>query len=158
VTSKITDRDRGFAKVAAAIAGNPRVRVGILADAPKRTDDGGGPMTLLEIAAIHEFGAPEANIPQRSFIRGPIDANIGRIHDAQRTAARQIIGRKVDGKTAVARLGALGQGICQQAISQGIAPPNADATIARKGSSTPLVDTGQLRSAITFAAEVGRRR
>ena len=35
----------------------------------------------------------------------------------------------------------------------GIAPPLKPATIARKGSSTPLINTGQLRSAITWRVE-----
>jgi len=35
-----------------------------------------------------------------------------------------------------------------------VAPPNAPATIARKGSSKPLVATGQLKSAISYVTDV----
>jgi hypothetical protein len=40
--------------------------------------------------------------------------------------------------------------IVQMRISQGIPPALAQATVDRKKSSVPLVDTGQLRSAITW--------
>ena len=41
-------------------------------------------------------------------------------------------------------------GQIQARISAGIPPPLAESTIARKGSSVPLIDTGQLRSAVTY--------
>jgi hypothetical protein len=37
----------------------------------------------------------------------------------------------------------------------GVPPPNAPSTVAKKGSSRPLVDTGRLVNAITWASIVG---
>jgi hypothetical protein len=51
---------------------------------------------------------------------------------------------------ALDRLGAKVAALLQNRISAGIDPPNSAATIARKGSSKPLVDTGQLKAAITW--------
>lgn len=48
------------------------------------------------------------------------------------------------------RVGLWAQGSIQQRISDGIPPPNAESTIRRKGSSTPLIDTGQLRTSIKY--------
>ena len=52
--------------------------------------------------------------------------------------------------TALQRIGLWAQSEIQQRISDGIPPQNAPYTINKKGSSTPLVDTGQLRSSISF--------
>jgi phage gpG-like protein len=153
VTSKITDTDRGLNAVAARLVGKHRVRVGILADAPKASDQPGAHASLLEVAAIHEFGAPQAGIPQRSFVRATVDNKRSEIEAAQATLAKQIVEGKIDGETAMERLGAKVEGLMKGAISAGIAPPNAPSTIARKGSSKPLVDTGQLKSAITYQTE-----
>jgi hypothetical protein len=46
-------------------------------------------------------------------------------------------------------------GVIKQRIANGIAPPNSPYTIARKGSSKPLIDTGQLRNSITYQVEIG---
>ncbi len=153
VKNTVTSTDRGLARVAQRLAGNgARVKVGILADAPKDHPEGwaggqGEPATLLEVAAFQEFGAPAANVPQRSFVRATVDARESEIQSAQ---ARQIIAGKITAGTALERLGAKIQGMMQQRIAQGIEPENAPSTIERKGSSKPLVDTGQLRSAISY--------
>jgi hypothetical protein len=47
-------------------------------------------------------------------------------------------------------LGQRAVGQIQERIASGIAPANAPSTVAKKGSSTPLIDTGVLRSSITY--------
>jgi len=149
----VTDTDRGLARVAARIAGKLRVRVGILADAPKKGHDGGdggGKASLLEVAAIHEFGAPGAGIPQRSFLRGGVDANEQEIRKLQAAQARRIIEGKVQPRMAMEQLGARIAGLVKKFMASNIPPPLAAETIERKGSSVALIDTGQLRSSITY--------
>ena len=46
-------------------------------------------------------------------------------------------------------------GQIQERISEGIDPPNAPSTIRQKGSSTPLIDTGALRSAVNYRVNPG---
>jgi hypothetical protein len=104
------------------------------------------------LAAIHEFGAPRAGIPERSVIRATYDAKQGEIHQL----AVQLAAQLLVGKTTVERaLGIIGLKFstwCKQRIgSGGFLAPNAPRTIARKGSDRPLVDTGQLVQGITFA-------
>jgi len=148
VTAAVTDRDRGLAALAHRLAGNMRVRVGILADAMKADDSG---TTLLEVAVINEFGG--GHVPQRSFIRATVDENIDRIHAAQAALAKRIILSQITPEQAMAQLGALVKGMIQARISRGIEPPNAPSTIAAKGSSKPLISTGQLRSSVDYAVE-----
>ena len=132
--------------------GGRRVRVGILADAPKTEHDSGdGAATLLEIAAIHEFGA--GPIPQRSFIRATMDARQADIARLQEVLVGQVLDGKITPDQALALLGAKVAAWMQKTISEGIAPELKPETIARKGSSVPLVDTGQLKSSITYVVE-----
>lgn len=107
------------------------------------------PMTVGELAAIHEFGL---GVPQRSFIRGYFDAKSADIlsalnaswqarnpNDALLTALRITMAQ-----TAVkARDG------MKQYINERPFKANAKRTIKRKGSDLPLVDTGVLKSSIS---------
>jgi len=143
-------RDNGARAMLARItaAQQPaRVRVGVLDDAVKEDDGGGAPMSLLEVAAVHEFGA--GHVPQRSFIRATVDLHTEEIQRLQQGLGLQIIRGEIDHTTALERLGIKVVAWVQNRIAAGIDPPNADSTIARKGSSKPLINTGQLRSSIT---------
>lgn len=108
-------------------------------------------LSLLEVAVVHEFGA--GPVPQRSFIRATIDEKRSDIEAEMANLARGVVSGKLDGRAALDLLGAKVAGWCQARIAAGIAPPLKPATVRRKGSSTPLVDTGQLRSAITWRVE-----
>ena len=164
MTGRVTDTDHGakamLARLRALKASTARVRVGVLADAakdPPKDKNGkvGKPpkYTLLEVAAVHEFGAPAANIPQRSFIRAPIDAHAEDIKRLQTVLLGHVVEGKITEAAALDMLGAKVASWCQEAITEGIAPPLADATAKRKGSTKPLVNTGQLKSAITWKVE-----
>jgi len=140
----VRDRDFGMARLIAQMRRNGAVvHAGVPADKPR---DGGGPSNL-DVALLNEFGT--STIPERSFIRSTFDEQRPRIEAALRKlgqlAMRQ--GSKHD-----ALLVAYGQflvGLIRKKITDGVPPPNAQSTIDRKGSSKPLVDTGQLRKAIT---------
>lgn len=154
----VTVRDNGASKMLAELRalGQKTVRVGILDEAPKRAGSGegkaksSGRATLLGVAAVHEFGAPAAGIPSRSFIRATVDVKRAEIEKVQADLAAQVAAGKIDGRTALARLGAFVQGLVQARIAEGIGPALKPATIRRKKSSKPLIDTGQLRSSVTY--------
>ncbi len=154
--SRVTDRDLGAKRLLKELAKSGEITVGIHeaeGAAQKEGDDGGGER-LIDIAIIHEFGAESAGIPRRSFIRDWQDEGEKAHEDQQRKVARAVVEGKLDTETACNRLGVLWQAEVQKRLSDGIPPPNAPATIRRKGSSKPLIDTGQLRSAITFRSSV----
>lgn len=170
----VTTTDHGAAALVARLralkASGLRVRVGVLDEAPKRDRAPRGALSkkarirakaaaqsrakrlsLLEVATLHEFGG--GAVPQRSFIRATIDAQRSEIERLQQLLGMQIVEGKIDHRTALELLGSKIAGWCQARIAAGIAPALKPATIRRKGSSTPLVDTGQLRSAITWRVE-----
>ena len=107
------------------------------------------PANLIDVAYFHEFGTK--TIKKRSFIRAWADKN----EDRNRKKLRRIGAAIVKGKVpnvaiGLERFGAYAAADIQKRISRGIAPRLKKATIDAKGSSKQLVDTGQLRSAITF--------
>lgn len=154
--STVRDTDKGARALATRlhrVAGS-RVKVGVLDDAPKEEGEGASSsLSLLEVAAVHEFGAPEAGIPQRSFIRAGVDELLPEIRRVQHALAVQVFKGSTALPVALDRLGAKVTALLQNRIARGIAPENAPATIARKGSSKPLVDTGQLKASITWKVE-----
>ena len=142
-------RDKGARRVVRELGkrGSPGVEVGVLGDkagAQHRGSDQG--ITVAEIAEIHEFGL---GVPERSWLRDWIDQDKAQIEARISTESRAMITKKRTREQVLARLGVWIQGEIQQRIADGIPPPNAPSTIARKGSSKPLIDKGQLRQSIT---------
>ncbi len=146
--------DALVARIRALRSSKAGVRVGILSDAPKKEREGAtGKLSLLEVAAVHEFGAPRAGIPARSFIRGTIDERTEDIARLERVMLAKVVAGDIELKPALDAIGAKVAGWIQQRIAAGIEPALSPATVAKKKSSTPLVDTGQLRSSVTWLVE-----
>lgn len=128
------------------------LRVGVLGDGGWNGDG----MTNAEIAAIHEFGAPRANIPERAHIRGTFDAKQA---EWQAMAAKLLKGVLMDRFSPEQALGILGEKAVADMrafVRAGVPPPLKPATIRAKGSSTPLIDTG--RYVQSFAWALSRKR
>ena len=119
------------------------VEVGVLgADAAKEESEG---VTVADVARWAEFGIGQ---PQRRWLGGWIDENQAALLERVRIESRAVIAGDRTKPEALARLGLWIQGGIQQRIANGIEPPNAESTVERKGSSTPLIDKGQFRSSI----------
>lgn len=108
-------------------------------------------LTIAEIATIHEFGT--ARIPERSFIRATIDQHRRAIQKRATLLGTGVLTLKFTARAALELLGMYAVGLIQQRIANRIAPPNRPSTIARKGSSVPLIHRGQLRGSITYTIE-----
>lgn len=119
-----------------------------LKEGEERSPD--GPLTLAEIGAIHEFGAPNAGIPERSFIRAGVQDRMVTIRSMFKTYAKKINKGEMTQQQALGLVGLQAQAGIQAKFTDGTLAPNAPSTIAAKGSSRPLIDTGQLRAAISY--------
>jgi hypothetical protein len=152
VSVKITDKDKGYAKTLenAAKAKHGTVKVGILAAEGSESANKSPGLTVIDVATFNEFGL---GVPERSFVRGYVDENENLIRNDIKKLALLIVQGKKTTEDALGLLGMKVQGEMQKRISEGIDPPNAPSTIAKKGSSKPLIDTGQLRASITYKVE-----
>ena len=149
MAGQVIVRDRGAEKLVKTVTTPARtvVDVGIIGSGADAAAEGGGGLTVAQLAEWHEFGI---GVPQRSFLRAWADADKAKIEDTIRKLTTRILSGKLTHDQAMAQFGAWAQGQVQAYISAGrVTPPNAAATVAAKGSSTPLIDTGQLRSSIT---------
>jgi len=104
-------------------------------------------LSMPEIAAANEFGTDD--IPARPFMRTSYDDNKAQI---DRVITKEY-DKIVDGQSTVKRsLGLIGLfmvDLIQQKIRAITTPPNAPSTIKKKKSSKPLIDFGQMISAVT---------
>lgn len=111
----------------------------------------GQALTNVQLAAVHEYGMPERGIPERSFIR----ATFREHREEYRALLIKLVQDGVlEGKTSMRQaLGLLGQKMAadmKDKFTKNDWEPNSPTTIARKGSSRPLIDTGALRASITY--------
>lgn len=149
---KITDTDRGMKELFRQLfadGGKASIEIGIFAadgaqEYAGKTTRG---LSVLQVGVFNEFGL---GVPERSFIRGYFDENQQALQALAANLMRTVIDGKRTRDQALEVLGLRMVAEIQARIARGISPPNAPETIARKGSSTPLIDTGQLRSSISY--------
>jgi len=141
-----------IAALAAELKVKPVIRIGVLSGGP--SDD---ELSQAELAAIHEFGAPRAGIPERSFLRATADLKRVEWMALFERALRLVVAGRL---TLDQAMGLVGQQAVADIVARiregaGIPPPLKPATIAAKGSDRPLVDTGRLVQAISYEVKKG---
>lgn len=114
----------------------------------------------VEIAAYQEFGTNTAEgeqlLPPRPFISSTFIAKRSELAKMCERAAKTIVTRGMPVDQALALVGAWGAAAVKKTITDNqVQPPDTQTTIDRKGSSTTLVDDGDLVKAITYV--VGER-
>lgn len=158
--SRVEDKDLGLNRIIRTLnkdLDGVVVKVGVQAkDKAVRRGKGGSirntDQPLAVIAAIHEFGL--GDMPQRSFLRSAYDENLPMIDKMiQRVANGAVFGFGLGTNAALNKLGNVVQGMVQRKIVDGPFVPNSPATIKRKKSSKPLIDTGHLRQSIRYVIE-----
>ena len=163
---KISGEGLGDLKDAIAFLKNNRVLVGI----PQAGAAGRGEVTNVDLAFIHTNGSPRLRIPPRPFLEPAIEQAKDQIEGRMKASAQAAI----EGDTGAARdeldkAGLYGENAVKEYFTGGHFAPNAGITVEGgwmrnrisgkpfkvkgKGSSTPLIDTGSLRSSITHVIE-----
>lgn len=161
------------------------VKVGVLASAGTREDDeDAGPASNLEVAIYNEFGAPEANVPERSFLRASFLKNKPEYVQHLERLLKAAVERGYDVHKGLGIIGLKATNDVRSFIKDGehVPPPNAASTIRRKvekgrwkieqdhkktgaaiealeaeaaANVRTLVDTGQLVNSITHEVVMG---
>lgn len=103
-------------------------------------------LLVSQIMFWNEYGTK--NIPERSFMRGWFDSHLPAIKKIVQDLYEQVADGKITAEKAVKLLGQWGQDQLRKSILDFTTPPNAPATIRRKKSSHPLIDTGQALNSI----------
>lgn len=136
------------------LAGAPRhVAVGVLGEAAAAAHKGTEGATVADVATWNHFGT--TSIPARPFLSVTMSRHGVAINKLFARIARGVAMEKLTIEQGLALMGEHLSGEVKRTIAEHVPPPNAPETVARKGSSTPLVDKGQLRGAVTYAIRDG---
>lgn len=167
-TSSFRFDDSGIRNLIKALDGDHTVRVGIFGgthppkrklagairknggEGGRRVSSAAGPATNAEVGFLMEVGAPQRNIPPRSWLRMPI---MTKINDIVKDSAKffEQAAKTGDALKFMTIIGINAEKWIQLAFDTkgfGSWAANAPSTIARKGSASPLIDTGQLRRGV----------
>lgn len=143
-----------YTKELETLAGS-EVVVGIPASKNKEHSGDEGPVTTLaEVGAIQEFGVPQNGVPQRSFLRVPLQTNIDKLFKSLDTNLKF---SQTNTNQALGKLGAKGVSIVLEAFNSSgsgtwlpLKPSTKSARKKGGAGAKPLIDSGQLRQSITF--------
>lgn len=122
----------------------PHVAIGILQD--ERIDNG---FSMVDLAAVHEYGSKDGRIPPRSFMRSTCDAQRNKHLKMISSLQGKILDGVLSMKRSLTQLGEVVSKDMVQTINRGIAPELMPATVRRKESRKALIDTGRLKGSIT---------
>lgn len=146
MTNKVTFDIKKLEILEKALKKKYAVKVGILNDVARE-----GGMGNAEIGIIMEYGSFKRKIPPRSFLIMPINKKRKEIlKKVGPVAFKHFMAGQP--KKAYVALGLQAESVVQDAFTSagfGTWKPLKEATIKAKGSSKPLIDTGQLRRSIT---------
>lgn len=109
-----------------------------------------GGTSVLDYAIYNEFGT--SRIPARPFMATTYDNNYDKTIKFVEFLSGKIIDGKITPDHALKVLGEEYQKYIQKTIrdAKSWAEPNAESTVAAKGSSSPLIDTGRMLNSIRY--------
>jgi len=146
-------KDLGKSKIKKDLRGlnSYAAMVGIPSTAPRPVDKKTKKplaINMASLALIHERGSAANNIPARPFMKQTRQRAEGRFARLLRRLYKQVVNGKVNTINGLSKLGVAYEGEMKNTFLVGQFTPNKPATIKRKGSSRPLIDTGHLRQSI----------
>lgn len=104
--------------------------------------------TVAQVAAWNEFGTEHS--PSRPFMRQTLKDQREEITKFARDRAKGVVNGSMSAQMALNGIGSYVKGRMQAEIRDGEFEPNAPSTVAHKGSSKPLIDTGRMRQSIVY--------
>ena len=104
---------------------------------------------VLDVAVWNNYGTGNG-VPRRDFMTPGGNLAVDNTRDIAKAMIPEVNVGRVTVDRALESMGPTAQAAIQETITDIKAPPNAPETIKRKGSSNPLVDTGQMRNAVTY--------
>lgn len=102
---------------------------------------------ICDIAMWNELGTE--HIPARPFLRKSMDENMDRINSFLQERKEDIL-RGASARQILNDIGNFQHDLIQEKITEGSFTPNAAATVRRKGSSHPLIDTSRMRQSVNY--------
>lgn len=136
--------ERYFRDLAQKVRKGGTLKVGFLANATYPD----GKLVAL-IAALNEFGT--AKMPPRPFFRNMVASKSKGWGPA---AAALLKSTNYDVRVTLMQVGEGIKGQLQQSIASNTPPPDAPSTVARKGHSRTLIDTGHMLNSVAYEVTI----
>lgn len=149
-TSNVQDAMFEIRKALREFAPDKFVTVGIHEDSGAHPGDDGD-LTNAQLGAILHFGTDDARIPPRPWLDVGVQSGNQDYIDAIKAGVES--DQSLNDTLNV--VGVIAEAKVKQFMVDLRTPPNAPSTIARKGSSNPLVDTGSLVGSVTYKIQDG---
>ena len=130
--------------------GKNGARAGYIKGQTRKPGEGetSAPATMDEVALYNEFGT--ATIPPRPFLRNAQEKAAERGGEIVQAGLNADLSMDAIMKQAAEGL----KDLIVESIENNIPPPNAESTVAKKGSTHTLIDTSQLRASVRRASIV----
>jgi hypothetical protein len=124
------------------------VRVGFQHGKEKDKDTGAD---IADVAMWNELGTVHS--PPRPFLRQSVDNNASRITAMCKAQLQRIIKGEATAEEVLKQIGMMQKAFVQDTISSGQFTPNAPATVEKKDSDQPLIDTGHMMQSVDFVIQ-----
>lgn len=128
--------------------GKPKVYIGV--PASKNSIHKDSKINMATLLALHVLGAPSRGIPQRDPLRPPLVANAQRYTDLLALGLKNALANGTDPKLVYEKIGIVATNDVKDYFITGNFKALSEKTIKAKGSSKPLLDTGELRNSISY--------
>jgi hypothetical protein len=168
ITSKLTITRGKLSPFAREVTGEleKRVAIGFPAGGPSRQPEPGeeAPPSNAAIAYLQERGAPDQNLPARPFLVPGVESiEAEAVARLKKAAAAALAGDLAAPERALNAIGLQGVSAVRERITEGAFAPLSERTLqARKArgrtSEKPLIDTSQMRAAVTYVITNGNIR
>lgn len=125
------------------------LHVGVIGAAASAQHEGAeAGVTVADVATWNYFGT--STIPARPFIAIAFQRHKDQLTNINGRIVRGVMEGKIDARQGYELAGQNAVAVIQETIATSVPPPNAASTIEKKGSSTTLIDSGQLRQSVSF--------
>ena len=146
----VVERDLGYRKIMRELHKLEGMTVNVGVQSNESGD-------IIDKAFYNEYGTKNEDdtvrIPERSFIRSAFDENREDINTTIERVWKGVIQGKLNAKRAASIVGQRHQDQVKTKVRNGPFTPNADSTIASKGSSKPLIDTKEMVNSIRYEVD-----
>jgi hypothetical protein len=157
VKVKFVDKNpNGIAMYAEEIGGLFTVSVGVH-DPQAKEMHSEGTLTKGAVAAIHELGLSGRHRTRRAWLSQWADTNQPEMHADMKKAMADVAARRAGRKKAFERVGKRWAEDVRKFVGSGqVKPPLKPSTVARKGHSTPLLDSADMINAVQYRVYLPR--
>lgn len=139
-----------LSKVQTSLRGPKKVKVGLVAGEADSDNIMKGIWTHFGTRGGASGGGWGGPVPERPWLSSAMRDNRAKYRDGMKASARKLLLGQTSLQTVLSKLGIMAKSDVDESISTWTTPGNSEVTIAIKGSSHPLIDTGEMKRSVSY--------